>query len=584
MRLWLRLTLLLVTLTLVPLLITGGLAVRTASENATLRPEEAMSRDASTLATFVGSWVDGQARMLAGWQRVWDVREKSDDYRLGLVRATYQAMDAAVTVVLIDQAGRAVVPAQYLQGVNLPPGREAGSDARTAALLGHLPARLGAEGIAIGDPYMPPGGTVPAVPIVVGLGGDAFRMVAEVSMAPVTKVFEVHADRAAVLVDGYGKPVLGGDHPFLQDADLNALLDLGLDLTFSDDADPAGRLQGAIWSVPYTQWKTVVLAAPGLAAAAAATIRNQTLKIAGLALVVVLLTGLTIERTLTRSVKALGDHAQEVTRGAYGTRNLVDRGDELGELGLALNVMATELEISSAEIRAFHAELQQRVDARTAELKAAQAQLVKTGQLAAVAEMGAGLAHELNNPLAAILGQIQLLRSQGTGDDGRLAAMEQQAARCREVVDTMVRLASGEVASSSGERVPLQRLLDVAMTQVQGAFDARGVVLDAVPDTEGIQVRIDPALGRRVLAQLLEALCAGLPRGGVVQVAITRTDVPEVQLVPDRDIAHGDRNDHWKAAGMRAWTARGLLDLAGGEVLAPDAHDGVWRARFPADV
>ncbi|KDE48910.1 hypothetical protein DI43_02125 [Geobacillus sp. CAMR12739] len=38
-----------------------------------------------------------------------------------------------------------------------------------------------------------------------------------------------------------------------------------------------------------------------------------------------------------------------------------------------------------------------------------EAQLVQSGKLAAIGEMAAGIAHELNNPLTAILGNAQLL-------------------------------------------------------------------------------------------------------------------------------------------------------------------------------
>ncbi|MCA9573126.1 MAG: hypothetical protein KC656_35060, partial [Myxococcales bacterium] len=146
MRLWLRLTLVMAALTLVPLVVTGSLAVRASTENATLRPEEQMSRDASTLAIFTGMWVDAQARTMAGWQRVWDVRARSEDHQLGLIRAVWQAMDHTVTVALVDEAGQPVVPAVYLTENQIMGAREAGSPARADALLAHIPRRLNAEG------------------------------------------------------------------------------------------------------------------------------------------------------------------------------------------------------------------------------------------------------------------------------------------------------------------------------------------------------------------------------------------------------------------------------------------------------
>lgn len=55
-----------------------------------------------------------------------------------------------------------------------------------------------------------------------------------------------------------------------------------------------------------------------------------------------------------------------------------------------------------AALQAAHDSLDQMVQARTAELRAAQADLVHAGKLAALGQMSAGVVHELNQPLAAL--------------------------------------------------------------------------------------------------------------------------------------------------------------------------------------
>ncbi|MBP0651941.1 hypothetical protein J8J40_33260, partial [Mycobacterium tuberculosis] len=49
-----------------------------------------------------------------------------------------------------------------------------------------------------------------------------------------------------------------------------------------------------------------------------------------------------------------------------------------------------------------HDELERKVEERTRTLKAAQDELVHAGKLAVIGQMSAGLAHELNQPLAAL--------------------------------------------------------------------------------------------------------------------------------------------------------------------------------------
>lgn len=581
MRLWLRLTLVMATLTLVPVLLVGVLAVRATSENATRGPEDAMAREASTLATFVGMWIDGQSRTLAGWQRVWDLDYTDEDRRVGLLRATYKAIDDVVSVALVDGNGAPVVPPQYLRPAEVTGEREAGSDQRVDALLQNQPRTLDSDGISFGAPYLPPGALNPVVPVSVGQRAGGVRMVAEVSLSPISRVFAGRSEAAAVLLDGFGKPILGGDHPFLQGQDLGLILDMGLlDTTFMVGEGEDAR-QGALYAVPYTDWKVLVFGAPSLTQRAARMIRASTFWVMVIVFAVVALAGLVIERTLTRSVLQLVAHAGRVTEGDYALRNRVDRADEIGDLGRALNDMSQRLDTSAAEIAAYQTDLAARVVARTRDLERAQAQLVRGGQIAAVAEMGAGLAHELNNPLAAILGQLQLLRAQGHSDDAALARLEAQADRCREVVETMMRLASGQVDVGNAPLIDLGPVIADATAAARPGIVTRGVGLDVVRPSAPVGVRIDPAMTRRAVQQLVEALAAGLRDGDNLRVEIDEASDGRVAAVFTPDVPVSAASDDWKAAGMRLWAARGLLEAAGAAVQEPDESSRAWRVVFP---
>jgi signal transduction histidine kinase/ActR/RegA family two-component response regulator len=95
--------------------------------------------------------------------------------------------------------------------------------------------------------------------------------------------------------------------------------------------------------------------------------------------------------------------------GAYCAPNLLGLSF-LGTLGL-LGVSLTRRFMASARLlESLKRELESRVEERTQKLDLAQAALVRAERLGALGQLSAGVAHEINNPLSAILGNLQFLR------------------------------------------------------------------------------------------------------------------------------------------------------------------------------
>jgi len=124
------------------------------------------------------------------------------------------------------------------------------------------------------------------------------------------------------------------------------------------------------------------------------------LSLAGVGIVLAALTLLLLERLvlsrltrLSRGVEAVG------ASGDMSARVTIDGTDELSRLGKNINDMLSALQRSAAE--------QKRMEQ----------QLLLTGRLAAVGELAAGVAHELNNPLAAVQAYAQLLNERQDLDE-----------------------------------------------------------------------------------------------------------------------------------------------------------------------
>jgi signal transduction histidine kinase/CheY-like chemotaxis protein len=134
----------------------------------------------------------------------------------------------------------------------------------------------------------------------------------------------------------------------------------------------------------------------------------------------------------TAPLRELHAAAEAVGRGDFSQRvNILSR-DEFGELGHAFNQMTENIELSQSKLK------------HTVEtLKTTQAQLIQSEKLSAVGEFVAGVAHELNNPLAAVMGFSEMLRNADVGEKHarHLDLVFKSAQRCQKIVQSLLSFA-----------------------------------------------------------------------------------------------------------------------------------------------
>jgi two-component system, NtrC family, C4-dicarboxylate transport sensor histidine kinase DctB len=158
-------------------------------------------------------------------------------------------------------------------------------------------------------------------------------------------------------------------------------------------------------------------------------------------------------------------------------------GTLLGAFGLAMLIaalwrrrMADRLAIEGA----VNARLEERVERRTAELKAAQDQLLQASKLSALGEMSAGISHELNQPLAAILnlsenGRKLLDRSRLDEAAENLSQIAGQVQRIDKIIRNLRAFARNE--GEGGEPVDLGAAVDYAVGLTLPTLDKAGIAV-----------------------------------------------------------------------------------------------------------
>jgi signal transduction histidine kinase len=584
-KLWLRVALVAAVVSLASLLLTGVVAQRVAGDAATRTAVLAQERDAAAIAASVARWVDDRQATLVGWALVFPVADLDEPRRIGLVRGVLKAVSSATVVTLVDGDGVALVEPAFFEPGRAPLGALATDPVRARALAPTLPltAALGADsGTAVGAPYLVDGS--PRVPVaVVASLEPPIVLGAELAIAITDDLrAQTGPDRLVALIGDDGTMLTGPDDR-LPVGPIEALLGTTANMTFQAAGE---ELQGAIAPVGTTGWSVVVVEPVDVALEGARRIRFLLPWTVAAAMALAVLLGLVLGRTVTEPIARLRTSVLAVAEGRLGVRADVSGADEVGELARAFNHMSArlldnqeEIERQRQAIESFNLSLQSEVDEATRELREAQGQLVRSGQLAAVAQIGAGLAHELNNPLTAVLGLAQILAARDVPEALRqdLADLEREARRCREVVDALLRLTvSGEPAAAVSDA---SELLDQTVQLAMPAIDRRGV--EVTWDTwPAVRVRVATGPGANALAQLLTGLASGLPAGSRLDVhAAANTRSIDVTLRPSVPVAL--ENDDWMASGIEVWVARQTLDRLGVELVEPLEADASWVVRLP---
>ena len=135
--------------------------------------------------------------------------------------------------------------------------------------------------------------------------------------------------------------------------------------------------------------------------------------------------------------------------------------------------------------------------------------------MAAVGELAAGVAHELNNPLMGILGFTELLLERTPPDDPdrkRLEAVSRQARRMRDIVRNLLNFS--QQAEFHREPTDLNLVVRRTITLIRLRLKAAGVVLNERYDRELPPALLDAGRMQQVVLNLLTNALDAMPDGG----------------------------------------------------------------------
>jgi signal transduction histidine kinase len=283
-------------------------------------------------------------------------------------------------------------------------------------------------------------------------------------------------------------------------------------------------------------------------------------------------------RIISRPLRRLTEAAVTVAAGEYGATVEVESNDEVGLLASSFNEMSRKMAGDIERLRSMGE------------------QLVRTEKLAAAGTLAAGVAHEVNNPLASISSLVQILQARVPPDaaDDRsaetremLRVISQQIARITQVLREMTDFAR----QRPPERAPLDvsRAVEASLRLVSFDENFKRLHLSTDFDPRAPLVSADADQLQQVFLNLLLNARDAMPAGGDVEVS-TRYDERAAEITIEiADTGAGIAPEHLahvfdpffttkptgRGTGLGLAVCYGIITAHGGRIeIAPDDGRG----------
>ena len=230
-----------------------------------------------------------------------------------------------------------------------------------------------------------------------------------------------------------------------------------------------------------------------------------------------------------------------------------------------------------AQLREHAASLEQRVEERTAALKAAQEELIRSEKLASLGRLSASIAHEVNNPLQAIRNCLEMAIEDAEAGEAVDKEMLQVAEQhVRRISDTTTRLLSfARPGTEERREVDLVALIHDTLTLTRRQIERAGVTLETNLSP------LPPVIGnadqlRQVILNMVLNAIEAMPDGGTLRVSAMSGEHRVIVAFADTGvgIAPEDRPRLFEpffstkrdGTGLGLSVSYGIIDAHGGSI------------------
>jgi signal transduction histidine kinase len=218
-----------------------------------------------------------------------------------------------------------------------------------------------------------------------------------------------------------------------------------------------------------------------------------------------------VDRLVLRPMEETVAVAEAIARGEYDSRVPAGPTRESAKLAQALNDLTDQLLQNQERL----AQNVRSLDETNQLLNETQRELIQSEKMASIGRLGAGIAHEIGNPLGAIMGYLEVLRRRGLAED-LVPGLEREARRIDQIVRGLLDYARPGPAQREAVDVNASLRRAVELLGEQGRLGGVRLRLDlaeGLPGVGGVPHRLD-----QVFVNLLENAEAAMNGEGEIAV------------------------------------------------------------------
>ena len=233
------------------------------------------------------------------------------------------------------------------------------------------------------------------------------------------------------------------------------------------------------------------------------------------ALVLIIFGSFLLSRVLVNPIKDLVRLTKRISDGDFSQSLEVTSKNEIGQLMESFNRMIERLKENQESLGNYLESL----ESTNKQLKEAQEELIRTEKLASIGRFAAGVAHEVGNPLGAILGYTSILRKEGIGreeSEDYMKRIEREIERINKIVRELLDFA--RPSKFEIREVEINKIVESTLSLLSYQKDFKNIQTQLDLQSDLPLIKGDDSQLSQVLINIILNAIDAMPNGGTLQV------------------------------------------------------------------